>query len=189
MVTGLRQQATLYYPHLCRVCDCAQTFSICPSTFICSLFLSLFLSILIKWWSMAKYEKALTRFYLFILTKNWQMEFFSCRRHPLRPTIFCSEQKKTFFSEVVVAQLVERSLPTQEVRGLNPVIGKIYMYYWKEKNKEKSCREWPKFFLKKNILIFLFYFMSLVPVWQDVEIKSRPSFSKSCPKSSLTSLT
>ena len=25
-----------------------------------------------------------------------------------------------------VAQLVERSLPIQEVRGLNPVIGKIY---------------------------------------------------------------
>ena len=35
--------------------------------------------------------------------------------------------------EVVVAQLVERSLPTPEVRGLNPVIGKIYLYdqlYW-----------------------------------------------------------
>ena len=31
--------------------------------------------------------------------------------------------------EVVLAQLVERSIPTPEVRGLNPVIGKIYMYY------------------------------------------------------------
>ena len=31
--------------------------------------------------------------------------------------------------EVVVAQLVERSLPTPEVRGSNPVIGKIYLYY------------------------------------------------------------
>ena len=30
------------------------------------------------------------------------------------------------FREVVVAQLVERSLPIPEVRGLNPVIGKIY---------------------------------------------------------------
>ena len=28
---------------------------------------------------------------------------------------------------VVVAQLVERSLPTPEVRGSNPVIGKIYI--------------------------------------------------------------
>ena len=32
-------------------------------------------------------------------------------------------------TEVVVAQLVERSLPTPEVCGSNPVIGKIYMYY------------------------------------------------------------
>ena len=31
--------------------------------------------------------------------------------------------------EVVVAQLVERSLPKPEVRGSNPIIGKIYMYY------------------------------------------------------------
>ena len=30
--------------------------------------------------------------------------------------------------EVVVVQLVEWSLPTPEVRGSNPVIGKIYMY-------------------------------------------------------------
>ena len=34
---------------------------------------------------------------------------------------------KHFFlhKAVVVAQLVERSLPTPEVRGLNPVIGKL----------------------------------------------------------------
>ena len=182
MVTGLRQQAKLSYPHLCRVCDCAQTFSICPSTFICSLFLSLFLSILIKWWSMAKYEKALTRFYLFILTKNWQMEFFSCRRHPLRPTIFCSEQKKTFFSVVVVAQLVERSLPTQEVRGLNPVIGKIYMYYWKEKNKEKSCREWPKFFLKKEHSYILILFYELGTSVTRCRNQKSPKFFQKLPK-------
>ena len=31
--------------------------------------------------------------------------------------------------EVVVAQLVGRSLPIPEVCGSNPVIGKIYMYY------------------------------------------------------------
>ena len=28
---------------------------------------------------------------------------------------------------VVVAQLVERSLPTSEIRGLNPNIGKLYL--------------------------------------------------------------
>ena len=50
---------------------------------------------------------------------------------------------------VVVAQLVERSLLIPEVRGSNPVIGKIYwtfvycQLYWKDKNKEKSGREWP----------------------------------------------
>ena len=30
---------------------------------------------------------------------------------------------------VFVAQLVEGSLPTPEVRGSNPVIGKLYLYY------------------------------------------------------------
>ena len=30
---------------------------------------------------------------------------------------------------VVVAQLVEGSLPTPEVRGSNPVIGKLLLYY------------------------------------------------------------
>ena len=33
------------------------------------------------------------------------------------------------FEAVVVAQLVERSLPIPELRASNPVIGKIYMYY------------------------------------------------------------
>ena len=31
------------------------------------------------------------------------------------------------FGEVVVAHLVERSLLTPEVRGSNPIIGKIYI--------------------------------------------------------------
>ena len=42
---------------------------------------------------------------------------------------------------VAVTQLVERSLPTPEVRGLNLVIGKLYIkyyeLYWKHENKEK----------------------------------------------------
>ena len=49
-----------------------------------------------------------------------------------------------------VAQLVERSLPTPEVRGSNPVIGKnlftlniclLSTVYWKHGNKEKRGRE------------------------------------------------
>ena len=52
---------------------------------------------------------------------------------------------------MVVAQLVERLLPIPEVRGSNPVIGKIYwtfvycQLYWKDENKEKRGREWPIF--------------------------------------------
>ena len=48
---------------------------------------------------------------------------------------------------VVVAQLVEHSLLTPEVRGSNPVIGKFYIKhlftfncrYWKDENKEKEA--------------------------------------------------
>ena len=40
---------------------------------------------------------------------------------------------------VVVAKLVERSLPTPDVRGSNPVIGQIYL---EDENKEKRGREW-----------------------------------------------
>ena len=53
---------------------------------------------------------------------------------------------------VVVAQLVEWSLPIPEVRGLNPVIGKIYwpfvycQLYWKDENTEKEAGNGP--FLK-----------------------------------------
>ena len=57
---------------------------------------------------------------------------------------------------VVVAQLVERSLPIPKVHGLNPVISKIYIEHLftvncieKTKIKEKRGREWP-IFNKKN---------------------------------------
>ena len=56
---------------------------------------------------------------------------------------------------MVVAQLVERSLPFPEVRGSIPVIGKnLFIYwtfcllstvYWKDENKEKRGRVWPIF--------------------------------------------
>ena len=39
------------------------------------------------------------------------------------------EIKKLINRAVVVAQLVERSLPIPEVRGSNPVIGKILFIY------------------------------------------------------------
>ena len=51
---------------------------------------------------------------------------------------------------MVVAQLVERSLPISEVRGSNPVISKkllnIYcQLYWKDKNKENEAGNGPFF--------------------------------------------
>ena len=53
----------------------------------------------------------------------------------------------------VVAQLVEWSLPTPEVHGLNPVIGKILFMYslstvLKRRKWRKRGRKWP--ILKKN---------------------------------------
>ena len=50
---------------------------------------------------------------------------------------------------VVVPQLVERSLPIPEVRGLNPAIGKMYIErfsvnrieIWKYKKKRKRTRK------------------------------------------------
>ena len=68
---------------------------------------------------------------------------------------------------VVVAQLVERSLLIPEVRGSNPVIGKIYwifvycQLYWKDENKGKEAGNCP-FFLKKTLSLLLLYFGSNV---------------------------
>ena len=56
--------------------------------------------------------------------------------------------------EVVVAQLVERSLPIPEVRGSDPVIGKkllisniciLSTVYWKDENKGKEAGNGPFF--------------------------------------------
>ena len=68
---------------------------------------------------------------------------------------------------VVVAQLVERSLPIPEVRGSNPVIGKIYWTFVycqlcieKTKNKEKRGRKWPIFkkndFLQADVKLYIY---------------------------------
>ena len=64
---------------------------------------------------------------------------------------------------MVVAQLVERLLLIPEVRGLNPIIGKIYIdhlftclpstvLYWKDENKYKEAGNGPH--LKKTISIW-----------------------------------
>ena len=54
---------------------------------------------------------------------------------------------------VVVAHLVERSLLTPEVRGLNPVIGKLLLFgylfvycqlYRKAEDKDDEAKEWPR---------------------------------------------
>ena len=65
--------------------------------------------------------------------------------------------KKQNIWAVVVAQLVERSLPTPEVRGLNPVIGKLlygtfvyWQLYWKDENKQKKRPGMAHFFFKKK---------------------------------------
>ena len=72
---------------------------------------------------------------------------------------------------MVVAQLVEQSLLTPEVRGSNPVIRKLYItiicqLYRNNKNKEKRGRERPNFPVaeelylhvkRKNIIITVYY--------------------------------
>ena len=65
------------------------------------------------------------------------------------------EMQRCYRRAVVVAQLVEQSLPKPEVHGLNPTIGEILLIivycqlYWKGKNKEKEAGNGP--FLKKNV--------------------------------------
>ena len=52
--------------------------------------------------------------------------------------------QKKFAGAVVVAQLVEWSLPTPKVRSLNPVIGKLHIaYILSTVLKRKKGREWP----------------------------------------------
>ena len=78
--------------------------------------------------------------------------------HQLWPNLTFFLQLKFYFQEedrlmaVVVAQLVERLLPTQEIYSSNPKISKIFLpiVHWKrrDKNKEKEARNGP--FLKKE---------------------------------------
>ena len=65
---------------------------------------------------------------------------------------------------MVVAQLVERLFPIPEVRGSNPVIGKIYwtIVYCIEKTKiKKKGPKWPIF--KKKLVKLIKYSASMVP--------------------------
>ena len=50
---------------------------------------------------------------------------------------------------VVVAQLVEQSPPTPEIRGSNPVIGKLLLNICVEKTKIKKKRGRERPFFKK----------------------------------------
>ena len=62
------------------------------------------------------------------------------------------DRKASFVWAVVLAQLVEWSRPTQEIHGLNPVIGKIYMHYqlyWKDKKEA-----WNGPFLKTTSFVY-----------------------------------
>ena len=68
------------------------------------------------------------------------------------------------YRAVVVAQLVERSLPIPEVHGSNSVIGKnlfilniclLSTVYWKDENKEKEAGDGP--FFKKVTTIELYW--------------------------------
>ena len=54
---------------------------------------------------------------------------------------------------VVAVQLVERSLPTPEIRGSNPVIGKFYLLSAVLKNCVEKTKKTPGMarFLKKTI--------------------------------------
>ena len=68
-----------------------------------------------------------------------------------------------------MAQLEERQLPTSEIRGSNPVIGKFLFnvycqLYWKDENKEKKTVNGPfknwivqrKMFDYNDLCFFLF---------------------------------
>ena len=74
---------------------------------------------------------------------------------------------------VVVAQLVEPSLPIPEVRGSNPVIGKnLYLHWtfvsvnWKDENKEKEagCGPFKKKFIW-SMYTHCYITPELVPSW------------------------
>ena len=69
-----------------------------------------------------------------------------------------SEELDIFWGVVVVAQLVERSLLTPEVRSSNPVIGKLLLdiylitVNWIEKTRMKKKRPGMAHLKKKSLL-------------------------------------
>ena len=65
--------------------------------------------------------------------------------HPIcRPGLLCPCKQITCHNG---GQFVERSLPSPEVRGSKPVIGRIYivhcLLHWKDENKEKEAGNGP----------------------------------------------
>ena len=71
--------------------------------------------------------------------------------HGVRSTAVLQELPLSYSKcwAMVVAQLVERSLPTPEFWSSNPDNGKILQFYqllnWKDKNKEKEAENGPSF--------------------------------------------
>ena len=100
-------------------------------------------------------------------TKKEEKMIYNCKsytsdhvkRYRQQLALFCDWHKNNNWNETgsvwaaVVAQLVERSLPTPEVRSSNPVIGKLLYRYrtlfycqlcWMDKIKEKGAGNgWP----------------------------------------------
>ena len=71
-----------------------------------------------------------------------------------RPPTYKTKNRQ--IGSVVVAQWVERLLPTPEICGLNPVIGNFIYFLFNKLNgkdkKEKSGREWT--YLKNRRITF-----------------------------------
>ena len=100
-------------------------------------------------------------------------------------TVFKSAKSFSWWA-VVVAQLVERSLPTPEIRGSNPNIGKLYLpiVHWKDENKEKEAGNGP--FLKKKKVFLLalsgpissFEFRAVIIIFFLISVQSKRCFRR-----------
>ena len=88
-------------------------------------------------------------------------------QNPLPKKIFRDNSVQVFACPwvVVVAQLVEQSLPTLEVHSSNPVLNIYCQQYWKDENEEKLAGNVP--FFKKGFahLKRVYYIRS---PWADV---------------------
>ena len=101
------------------------------------------------------------------LIRVWNLQFWFCK----------------IVWTVVVAQLVERSLPTPEIRSSNPVIVKIlYVPTIKCIEKKKIKEKWPRmsqlFFLKMIKIFFIFGVKISLSLWRKKERRRRMAISE-----------